>query len=462
MTDKRAHFSSSFGFLMVASGSAIGLGNIWGFPTQAANNGGGAFVLAYIVLAFLLAFPALMAELIIGRHANSNIVTALGNLSPHQRINRLGTCLGYVGVITASLILSFYAIVAGWILAKGLQPLATLLGADSVAHWLATDSSSRDLTLCLLFSLLTFVIVAQGINKGIEAWSKKLMPTLLLLLIALIIYVLTQEGASAGLRAYLVPDFSHLTDPQLLLGAMGQSFFSLSIGVGTMLIYGSYIGKTLAKEQSARKVHRDNLPRLGATVTLMDSGFSFLAGLLVIPALYVAQSHGLTVAESSGKLMGGPSVVLQVLPSLFTTMGDVGQYLAIGFFTLLSIAAVTSSISMLEVPVSTVTENTRMTRRHAAALISTLIFAVSALIIANFSVLFEAVVNLTTRYSEPFMGLVLCLFAGWLLHRDKALLQVRDHHTGLQLSWFWRIWPFYARFICPLFIVLMFAQSLRS
>lgn len=461
MADSRAHFSSSFGFLMVASGSAIGLGNIWGFPTQAANNGGGAFVLVYLILAFLLAFPALMAELIIGRHSNSNIVTALGSLSPNTRINRLGTVLGYVGVITASLILSFYSIVAGWILAKGLQPLAELLNATQLALWLTTDSSTRDLILCGVFSAATYAIVAQGINKGIESWSKKLMPTLLLLLIALIIYVMNQEGASAGLRAYLVPDFSRISDPALLLSAMGQSFFSLSIGVGTMLIYGSYIGKTLAKEQSARKIHRDNLPRLGATVTLMDSGFSFLAGMLVIPALYVAQSQGLSVAEGDGKLISGPSVVLQVLPSLFNGMGSAGQYVAIAFFTLLSIAAITSSISMLEVPVSVATEKTPLSRTSAATIISLLIFAVSAVIVMNSALLFDAVVNMTTRYSEPFMGLVLCLFAGWILHRDKKLLQIRDQHTDLKLSWFWRIWPFYCRFLCPIFIVLMFVQSLR-
>lgn len=461
MSHSRAHFSSSFGFLMVASGSAIGLGNIWGFPTQAANNGGGAFVLVYLLLAFLLAYPALMAELIIGRHSNSNIVTALGTMSQHASINRLGTCLGYLGVITASLILSFYSIVAGWILAKGLQPLATVVGADGLAFWFATESSIRDLVLCFVFSFTTYAIVAQGINRGIESWSKKLMPTLLILLLALIIYVQTQEGASAGLRAYLIPDFARITDPGLLLSAMGQSFFSLSIGVGTMLIYGSYVGKTLAKEQSSRKYHRDSLPRLGATVTLMDSSFSFLAGLLVIPALYVAQTQGLNVTGDKGQLIGGPSVVLQVLPSLFSTMGSWGQYLAISFFTLLSIAAITSTISMLEVPVSVVTEKTRLTRKSATALIAAIIFAGSALIIANFSLLFDATVNLTTRYSEPFMGLVLCLFAGWILHRDKKLLQIRDQQTGLNHTWFWRIWPFYSRFLCPVFIGLMFLQSLR-
>ena len=461
MSQARAHFSSSFGFLMVASGSAIGLGNIWGFPTQAANNGGAAFVLAYLVLAFLLAFPALMAELIIGRHSNTNIVNALGSLSDKPAINKLGGALGYLGVITASLILSFYALVAGWMLAHFLEPLALIVGAENFAHWCSTATNQRDLILCGSFSAWTIFIVAQGINKGIESWAKKLMPILLIILIALIIYVFTQAGAPQGLHAYLVPDFSHLRDPQLLLKAMGQSFFSLSLGVGTMLIYGSYLGKTLAQEQSPHKQYRDRLPRLGAIVTLMDSGFSFLAGLLVVPALYVAQAQGLSIFGGDGQLLAGPGIVMQVLPSLFATMGAAGNWVAMGFFALLSIAAITSSISMLEVPVSVAVEKTQLSRRRAAGIIGSLIFLCSCLIIFNFELLFDRVISFSTRYSEPFMGVVLCLFAGWILHRNKKLLQLRDADTGLAQSWFWRIWPFYVRFVCPLLIVAMFVQSLR-
>lgn len=461
MSPARAHFSSSFGFLMVASGSAIGLGNIWGFPTQAANNGGAAFVLAYLVLAFLLAFPALMAELIIGRHSNTNIVNALGSLSDTAPVNKLGSAFGYLGVVTASLILSFYAIVAGWMLAHFLEPLALIVGAKNFANWCSSASSQRDLLLCGIFSAWTIFIVAQGINKGIEAWSKKLMPMLLVILLSLIVYVFTQAGAVEGLRAYLIPDFSHLRDPQLLLKAMGQSFFSLSLGVGTMLIYGSYLGKTLAQEQSPHKQYRDKLPMLGAIVTLMDSGFSFLAGLLVVPALYVAQAQGLSIFGDGGKLLAGPGIVMQVLPSLFATMGAAGNWVAMGFFALLSIAAITSSISMLEVPVSVAVEKTQLKRHQAAGIIGSAIFLISCLIIFNFDLLFDRVISLTTRYSEPFMGIVLCLFAGWILHRNKKLLQLRDADTGLAQSWFWRIWPFYVRFICPLLILAMFVQSLR-
>jgi neurotransmitter:Na+ symporter, NSS family len=461
MTNPRAHFSSSFGFIMVASGSAIGLGNIWGFPTQAANNGGGAFVLAYFALAFLLAYPALMAELIIGRHSNTNIVTALGSLSSHSRLNKLGASFGYLGVATASLILSFYAIVAGWMLAKCLGASASIIGAEQAANWLNQESLGRDISLCLIFSAWTCWIVAQGINKGIESWARKLMPMLLVILLALTAYVLTQAGASQGLRAYLLPDFSRLGDSALLLGAMGQSFFSLSLGVGTMLIYGSYLGKTLAREQSLQKQARDKLPRLGAIVTLMDSGFSFLAGLLVVPALYVAQANGLSIFASDHTLIAGPGIVMQVLPSLFATMGAAGQWVTVAFFALLCIAAITSSVSMLEVPVAVVTEKTSLSRTAATLIMSAIIFAMSLVILLNFDPLFNGVVTLSTRYSEPFMGLVLCLFAGWILHRDKKLMQLRDTHSGLALSWFWRLWPFYARLVCPLFIVLMFIQSLR-
>lgn len=450
MTDKRGFFSSRLGFIMAAVGSAVGLGNIWGFPTQAANNGGGAFLLAYLVLAFVLAYPALMAELVIGRHARANIVTALDGLGRNNLSRRLGRAMGYYGVLVAALILSFYAIVAGWMLTEFANPLTRLLGWRGAADWLAQSGSARDLSFSFLFIALTVAIIARGVEDGIETWSNRLMPLLFAILLGLIIYVFFQPGASEGLRLYLVPDFKQLADPGLLLSAMGQAFFSLSLGVGTMLIYGSYLRKN------------ESLPRMGAAVTLLDAGIAFLAGLLILPAMFVAQNQGIAIYGEGGELLAGPGLIFQVLPSLFESMGAAGPLLSLAFFALMSIAALTSSISMLEAPVSVTLERSPLGRGSASLLIGALVFGVSSLLIFNMELLFDRMVALTTQYSQPLLGVGLCVFAGWIMHRNQLLLELRNGHTDIEHSLFWKIWPFYVRLICPLLILFTFVQSLRG
>lgn len=457
MAQARGHFTSRFGFLMAAAGSAIGLGNIWGFPTQAASNGGGAFVLVYLILAFLLAYPALMAELIIGRHSNANVVTALSTLSDRPLIRRLGSLVGYYGVLVVSLIVSFYSIVAGWMLARSVAPLMELTGFDNAAFWLSQSGLTRDLIACFIFSMMTVWIVARGVSQGIEAWSTRLMPTLAILLIALIIYVLNQPGASEGLAVYLLPDFARVLDPALLLSAMGQAFFSLSLGVGTMLVYGSYLGRALSE-----KNQQDKLPQIGATLTLLDVSFAFVAGLLIIPAMYVAQAQGIAIYGTAGELLAGPGLVLQVLPTLFNNMGNTGVWVAMAFFILMTIAALTSSISMLEAPVSVITEKTGAPRTRVTVMVGGIIFFISAIIILNFSMLFDGIVAFTTEYSQPLLGLVLCLFAGWVWHRDKKIQALAVEQGVERRGIFWRVWPFYVRIVCPLLIFMTFVQSLRG
>jgi len=270
---QRGEFSSRLAFIFAASGSAVGLGNIWGFPTNAAENGGAAFLIMYLILAFLLAYPAIMAELIIGRHTRANMVNALQAISPGQTAKTIGKLTGIAGMVTAGLILSFYSIVAGWMIAFMLEPAASVLGLASMGNWLTEFSLVRNIGFAAFFILLTVLIISAGVVQGIERWSSRLMPSLFLLMGALIIYVLTQEGAMEGLKHYLVPDFSQITNPKLIVSAMGQAFFSMSLGVGTMLVYGSYIRAD------------ENLPTVGALVTLTDTSVAFLAGLLVLPAI---------------------------------------------------------------------------------------------------------------------------------------------------------------------------------
>ena len=234
MASARGEFSSRFGFVMAAAGSAVGLGNIWGFPTQAASNGGAAFLLVYLVLAFCLAYPVLMAELIIGRHAHANAVQALRLISTGPVSHRLGTLTGTYGIIIASLILSFYAVVGGWMFGYFLEPLPRLAGADSISGWLSGFSIPRNIIFTVLFMLITISIVSDGVQAGIEKWSSRLMPILLIILVLLALYVQTLPGAIDGLKAYLVPDLTAALSPKLIISALGSSAYRVPTGIETV------------------------------------------------------------------------------------------------------------------------------------------------------------------------------------------------------------------------------------
>ena len=444
---QRGQFSSRLGFIFAASGSAVGLGNIWGFPTNAAENGGAAFVLMYLILAFLLAYPALMAELIIGRHTRSNMVDAMQAIASGPTTKSVGKLTGILGMVTASLILCFYSIVAGWMIAFLLEPVTVAFNLPALGSWLTDFSLSRNIGFSALFVLLTVLIISSGVEQGIEKWSQRLMPALFVLFAGLIIYVLTQEGAMAGLKVYLVPDFSQMSDPKLIVSAMGQAFFSMSLGVGTMLVYGSYISGD------------ENLPLVGALVTLTDMGVAFLAGLLVLPAMFVAQHLGVTITGEGGSLIAGPDLIFKVLPALFDGMGSTGLLVGLGFFALMSIAAVTSSISMLEVPVSYAVEAHKVGRLRATWSVGLLIFAVSVVISTNFDSLFGFVITLTTERAQPLLSMVVCIFAGWVFHRNSILKEIQAGNPDVEQGLFWKIWPGYVKFLCPVLILVTLAQG---
>lgn len=448
MSAARGEFSSRFGFLMAASGSAVGLGNIWGFPTNAASNGGAAFLFIYLFMAFTLAYPALMAELIIGRHTRSNAVGALRKLATGPLTARLGSVVGFAGIITVSLILSFYAIVSGWMLAWLLNSLTTLAGMDSASTWLTSDGETRNAIFSVIFMLLTIVVISAGVRDGIEKWASRLMPALIAILFLLILYVLTLEGAMDGLRAYLVPDVSRALQPGLIISALGQAFFSLSLGVGTMLIYGSYLSS------------KENLPAVGTLVALLDTGIAFLAGLLILPAMYVALANGVAIFDANGALVAGPGLIVAVLPALFETMGSAGVFVALAFFILMAIASLTSSISMLEVPVAYVVETFDAGRRKATLLIGGIVSLICIVIVFNFDALFDLVVNATTEYSQPMLGLFFAVFVGWIWNRNGVLQEIKKGYPDAEHSFFWRVWPFYIRYICPLAIIAVYIQLL--
>ena len=447
MSAPRGEFKSRLGFILAAAGSAVGLGNIWGFPTQAASNGGAAFLLTYLFLAFVLAYPALMAELLIGRHTHRNMVMALEALPSGDTTKALGRLTGLGGLLTASLILSFYAIVAGWMLGFAASYPLAAVGLIDVGTWLTSFGTPRNLFLMLLFMGLTMAVVLGGVEDGIERWSRRLMPLLIATLIALALYVLTLDGALVGLSVYLLPDFGKVLSGDLLLDALGSAFFSLSLGVGTMLIYGSYLSDS------------ENVPGVGAQVALLDVGIAVLAGFLILPAMYVADARGVAIFNEVGGLLSEDTLIFTVLPALFDTIDGLGIWLATAFFILMSIAALTSSISMLEVPVAYLIERHGQSRKSATLMAGGAIAAFSALIVFNFGTLFGWVITVSTRYSQPLLGILICVFAGWIWHRDVLLQELKKNDPDAEGKLFWRIWPFYVKWLCPVIIGVILIQS---
>ena len=439
-TGSRAQFSSRFGFLMAAAGSAVGVGNIWGFPTQAASNGGAVFLLVYLLMVFILAYPLLVAELTIGRYGQANPIKSIQSVWPKQKIAATG--LGIAGMIAVSMILSFYAIVAGWLLGSLLSPLFALIGLDAAAEWVNAFGTERNLVMMVIFMVMTVRVVKSGVTDGIERWSSRLMPVLFILFALLTVYILTLDGASEGLEMYLVPDFSHLSS-DLVISAMGQAFFSLSLGVCAMMVYGSYLSKDT------------NIPKTAAQVALLDTGVAFGAGLLILPAMFVAQKNGVEIYDAAGALLSSDTLVFTVLPAMFDTMGTMGIVISILFFVLMLIAALTSSISMLEVPVSCATEELNKDRSTVVWWIGGIITLVSAVIIFNFADLFGLVITATTVYAQPILALIFALLVGWVWRRDQLLTEIKQGNPEIEDSLFWKIWPWYVRVVCPALIILV-------
>lgn len=443
MASSRGEFKSSFGFVMAAAGSAVGLGNIWGFPTQTAGNGGAAFVLVYIILAFLVGYPVLMAEFTIGRYTR---------LAPPDAYKKLGGgksyfWIGILGLVTVGFILSFYSIIAGGMVAYFVEPVGRALGLDAFADWVISQGETSNLVFTSIFFLFTILIVSGGVNKGIEKWSKRFMPMLFILFAVLVIYVLTLDGAMEGVKVYLLPDFGKILDPKLLTSAMGQAFFSLSLGVGGMLVYGSYTNKEA------------NLTRLGWLVTICDIGVAFIAGLLIIPAMYAASNLGTEIFDANGALISGPNLIFQVLPGLFDSMGPVGIWVAFVFFLLMSIAALTSSIAMLEPVVAYVVDSRKIERKKATWFTGGFFWLVSLIIVFNYQALFDLLVTATTVYSQPFLGLAIAIFAGWVLKKNVLLNELKNGYPELEGSFFYKLWPIFLKVVCPVLILVVFLQS---
>jgi NSS family neurotransmitter:Na+ symporter len=352
MTDNRGNFSGRIGFILAAAGSAVGLGNIWRFPYLAGQNGGAIFLVFYLLCIFLLCYPIMVGEIAIGRAAKTD---AYGSYKKFGG-KRWGV-LGLFGIIAGVFILSFYNVVAGWAFGYFLEiSFGDLLNQSDFGAFFGNyvNDVSDNLWFSLGFMILTALIVSQGIQKGIEAANKIMMPSLYLILIGLIIYSLTLPNAIEGVKFYLIPDFSELKF-QTVFDGLKQAFFSLSLGMGALITYGSYLPKN------------ENITKSAAIISIADSSVAFLSGLMVFPM----------VAAINAFDVQGPSLVFVVLTEVFHNMGPiVGRIIGGAFFLLLCFAALTSTISLLEVPVTYLVDQKKVNRKKMVWVLAILIFVI--------------------------------------------------------------------------------------
>ena len=442
----RGQWSSKLGFVLAAAGSAVGLGNIWKFPSEVAENGGAAFILIYLMCCFLVGFPVMVAELSIGRKTKKNPVGAFKALSA----NPIAPLIGFWGVLCGVMILSFYNVIAGFALSFVLEEIFFFAGNAELANWFGTlDGGFKVALFSGIFMIFTITVVTGGISGGIERATKTMMPLLIGILFLMIIYVATQEGSGEGFSVYLKPDFSKL-DVGLFFQAMGQAFFSLSLGMGALITYGSYLSK------------KQNIAEAAAFVTLADVGIAFTAGLLIIPAMYVAQANGIGIFDANGALISSTNLVFDVLPALFHQMAtSVGAIFGITFFLLLSMAALTSTISLLEVPTSYAIDELKLTRKKAATLIGSGIGLISIIISFNMN-LIGTFGTLFNDIGLPLGGFLICIFLGYVWKTENALLEIEEGYPDVQNKPFGKIWPIFIRFICPLLIIIVFVVTIAN
>lgn len=439
-TTKRESFSSKFGVIAAAAGSAIGLGNIWRFPYVAGENGGGAFLVVYLLSILVIGVPVMLSEFIIGRSAQKNPYGAFRKLAP----GKPWYLIGLMGVVAAFMILAFYTVVAGWTLEYIYQSFTgNLVGKATEDLAMMFDAfredSVRPVIWFFVFIGLTGYIVMSGVKNGIEKYTKLLMPLLLLMLIAIAAYVLTFENSSKGLEFLFKPDFSKLT-PKVILEALGQAFFSLSIGMGTLITYGSYIRKN------------EKLGSTAISVAGADTFIAILAGIAIFPAIFAFSNvENLNVSDISGE-----GLVFITLPSILYSIPG-GQILSTMFFTLLAVAALTSTISVLEVIVAYFVEELGMIRQRA-----TLVAIISVSFLGMLSIIFSGVFGFLNKTTAnillPVGGLFIVIFVGYFFGRKRTVDEL-SNNGNIRIKYI-PVFRFIIRFIAPIVISLIFIYGI--
>ncbi len=441
---QRENWGSRIGFIMAAAGSAVGLGNIWRFPYLTGMNGGGAFILIYLVFVLGIGLSIMTAEFAIGRRTN------LAAVGAYKKYSKNWTFAGVIGVLSAFFIMGFYPVVGGWALAYVFKSITGLLsnpGAIGDVFGAFITSPVEPLVWMIIYLAANIIIVTKGISGGIEKASKVLMPTLYVLFIFIAIRSITLPGAGAGLEFLFKPDFSAVTG-NTFLAALGQAFFSLSLGMGCMMTYGSYLNK------------EENLPNNALIVTLMDTSVAILAGVAIFPALF---AFGMEPAA-------GPGLVFVVVPSLFAQMGSFGPILSVIFFVALTVAALTSSVSLLEVVVAYLMDERKMERKKSVNIaggimvITGMLSSLSMGALSGFTILgvgfFDFFDILTDKIFLAIGGMLLAIFAGWFVKKEDLKDELTNGGT-VKFALF-ELWYAVVKYVIPVAIAAVAIMGIIS
>lgn len=417
---QRELFGTRIGFILAAVGSAVGLGNMWRFPYRVAEGGGAAFVTLYVILTLVLGIPLMLCEFSVGRRTR---------LSPIGAMRREGggmwPFVGFLGVLTGFLILSYYSVIAGWVVRYGIEGILSGFATDPGAYFNEVTTGVAPILYHIAFMVLTITIVSVGVEKGIEKASLILMPVLFTIVIGLAVWASTLVGSADGYSFYLAPSFSELLNPNTLAEAGGQAFFSLSLGMGAMLTFASYLSR------------HENLNREATTIAFADFGVAFIAGLVVFPVIAALGLQGQVSESTVGALF-------IALPGAFVEMGAVGRVVGIAFFFALTVGAVTSAVSLLEVVTASMIDEFKITRRSAAIGAGVLILLVGLIPATSLDAL--GIIDSITEWFLAVGALGMTLFVGWRM-RDP-ISEMVDGASGM----FARVVPtmmLFVKFVMP-------------
>lgn len=457
-TKKRGGFTGSLGFVLAAAGSAVGVGNIWRFPYLAAKDGGGLFLIVYLVLVMTFGFTLLVTDVAIGRRTKCNALHAFGAMHPKWKF------LGYVTFIVLVLIMTYYSVIGGWI-GKYMFTFITMRGNEAARDGYFTSfitSGAAPVVFMLIFLSITAFIVYGGVEKGIERFARIVMPGLLLMIIGISIFSLTlrfEDGNGVvrtglqGLSVYVLPNFDGITWKrflEILLDAMSQLFFSLSVSMGIMITYGSYVKKDV------------NLGRSLGQIEFFDTFVAFLAGLMIIPAVYVF--------FGTEGMASGPSLMFISLPKVFAEMGSIGSLIGAVFFVMVLFAALTSSVSIMETLVANCMDIFHTTRKKTSLVIGLLSAAASVVICMGYNVLYfeltlpngqtaqllDVMDYISNSFLMPFISLLTCIFIGWVI-KPKWIcdeMESSGHPFGRK-----KLYIVMIRYVVPVMMAVLFLQS---
>jgi NSS family neurotransmitter:Na+ symporter len=457
MTGKRepihGQWSGRLAFILAATGSAVGLGNIWKFPYIAGENGGGAFVLVYLLCIAVIGIPIMMAEVMLGRRGRRSPINTMRVLAAEENASRYWEWLGWAGVIAGFLILSYYSVIAGWAVAyvfragSGLFTGQTADGVQAIFNNLVSEPE-RLLTWHTLFMVMTMVVVARGVRSGLEHAVRLLMPGLFLILLVLVGYAWNSGAFEQGIRFLFHADFSKLSANGVLI-AMGHAFFTLSLGMGAIMVYGSYLPG------------RISIAKTSIAVSLADTAVALMAGMAIFPIVF---ANGLEPGQ-------GPGLIFQTLPLAFGHM-PYGAFFGMLFFILLVFAAWSSSISLIEPAVAWLVENRGMKRVSASVVAGVATWLIGLLTVFSFNIwsdikplafipvfedstIFDLLDYLTANIMLPLGGLLIAVFAAWLMSRESSVQEL-----DMGDDFFYRLWRFLVRYITPVAVTIVFFRAI--